>query len=362
MRHYLPVEGQIQAAFKQQMALSEAQTRRIANLCVALMLAGEVQLSRLARYLNQAGQQASRIKWIKRLLGARYLTQELAYQGLLKYSLGFYKAARWHVVIDRTTLNGQQRDIVAVSLNYHKRAVPLVWCFVPFGGAGEQIYCALLRRCAALLPSGAAVVLHGDTEFGSSAIIQLARQLGWNFILAQKCSTHFWRPQATRSEAFEGLPVTARRSYQLANIALGHKQRLDGLNLLAFWSPHYSGGHQRREVAYLVTSLPLSRSLKRLGRRRWGIEPFFRDFKSAGWRMFHTALTSLQRLEGLFVIMALTYLWMVCLGRWLCKTGQRRTIDAYPHRHFSLFRLGWDWLVHAFRIHLPVPITLRLYL
>jgi hypothetical protein len=49
--NYLPVEKSLQAVFEHSMPLSVAQTERIARLCNGIVLAGEVQLTKIARFL-----------------------------------------------------------------------------------------------------------------------------------------------------------------------------------------------------------------------------------------------------------------------------------------------------------------------
>ena len=156
--------------------------------------------------------------------------------------------------------------------------------------------------------------------------------------------------------------MTPRQACQVSKIELFAESLLGGINLLAFYAPHYTQtGERTREVCYLATSLPLTPGLCRLGRRRWGTEPFYRDYKSAGWQVTASQLKSPARQAGLLILLALAYLWSVCLGRWLCKTGQRRQVDSKATRHLSLFRIGWDWLLHLLRCDLPCPPLLRLY-
>ena len=359
--NYLPVEVGLQEVFRQHMALSAVQSGRIAELCTAVLLAGEVRLSRLAQFLGRKSQEDSRIRWISRLLEADFLTQEYAYHSILKYALESFHSSCWHLIIDRTTLNGNKKDVATITLHYHKRAIPLVWCFVPFGGVKASTYIDLIQHCVPLIPNGVSVVFHGDAEFGAVEIMRTLRHLGWDFMLGQRNHKHFWQPGADCSQALASLQVQCGETYQLANIELGKEQRLSALNLIAFRSICHSGGQRRRKIAYVVTSLPLKRGLKRLGRRRWGTEPFYRDYKSSGWHINDIGLQCIQRLEGLFVILALTYLWAVCLGRWLCKTGQRRRIDAKRRRHLSLFRIGLGWLVHCLRTRQRSPAIIRLY-
>ena len=142
--NYLPVEKSLQEVFVHNMPLSPAQTGRIAKLCSAIVLAGEVNLTKIARFVKGDNQQASRVRWIKRLLEADFLSQERVYQPLLKQALQGFHESCWHVVIDRTAL-WEGVDLATISLNYRKRAIPLVWTCVPYGGASEATYIQLLR-------------------------------------------------------------------------------------------------------------------------------------------------------------------------------------------------------------------------
>ena len=64
--NYLPGEASLQAVFNTCMPLSPAQTGRIATLCNGLLLAGEVHVTKIARFIKGDTQQDSRVRWIKR--------------------------------------------------------------------------------------------------------------------------------------------------------------------------------------------------------------------------------------------------------------------------------------------------------
>jgi hypothetical protein len=290
------------------------------------------------------------------------LTQEHLYQHFVRTLLQGITTPVWHLVIDRTPLWERELDLVTLSLNYRKRAIPLGWCLVQFGGAPLADYVDLLYRCYPLVPRSCHVIFHGDTEFGGAAMIRALVSFGWDFILAQKNTTCFRSSQQSDWHSLSELNVTPTRQVRVAHIELFKAHRVGGLNLLAFYQPHNTATCRKRDVCYLVTSLPLTPGVRRLGRRRWAIEPFHRDFKSAGWQITLSQLKHPTRKAGLLVICALVYAWTVCVGRWLCKTRRRRAIDAKAkRRHLSLFRLGWDWYLHRLRCGLPIPIISRLY-
>jgi hypothetical protein len=359
--HHDAISQPLQAQFERIIPLSPPQIRRLVTLCVAVLLAGEVQLTRIARFLPHTSQQDSRVRWIQRLLQAHFLTAERVYQPVLQSVLSGYREHCWHLVIDRTAL-WSGCDLVTISLNYRKRAVPLVWQTVPFGGAPLSVYTQLVRQCVSLVPNATQVVLHGDTEFGGADMIRTLREVGWDFMLAQPQHV-VCRFSPTHSPIpLTALPVPRSGTYQRRHIELFAQHWLGGLHLIAFYQPHYTkSGRCKRRWIYLVTSLPLSCSTRRLGRRRWGTEPFYRDYKSSGWHVNHSQLQHPQRREGLLVVLALLYLLCVSLGRTLCKGGQRRQVDAHPRRQLSLFRIGWDWLIHCLCRGQPIPFHFSLY-
>lgn len=355
-------ERKLQELFQETMPLSPAQIERIVRFCIAQLLAGEVHLTKIARFLKGNTQQDSRVRWIERLLTSGFLTIERVYHPVLKKMLEKFKDTCWHLVIDRTALWEGKTDLVTISLNYRKRALPLVWCLVPFGGAPLVTYTELVRQCVPLIPSEAAVVFHGDTEFGGAKMIRTLREIGWDFMLAQPGHVVCRQRSDQEKHRLSSLPIRATKTYQMHNIELFAQDWLGGLNLIAFQQSHYTKwGRRTRRRAYIITSLPLTKGTRRLGRRRWGTEPFYRDYKSSGWHVTQSRLQHPQRRLGLLVILALNYLLCVCSGRTLCKRGERRRIDSKLKRHFSLFRLGWDWLVHLLRCNQPIPFKLRVY-
>jgi hypothetical protein len=49
-------------------------------------------------------------------------------------------------------------------------------------------------------------------------------------------------------------------------------------------------------------------------------------------------------LERLLLGVCLAYIWLIAVGSWVVKNGQRPLLDRRERRDKSYFRLGWDWL------------------
>jgi hypothetical protein len=325
-----------------------------------MLLAGTSQLSKVARWLGRDSHQNSRLQYVSRILDAEYVNQTNVYQPLLRQALCRYDIDTWHIAMDRSTI-AEKVEVMAITLNVRKRSIPLIWQTIDFGctGADEQI--ALIERVLPLIPSNQPVVFHGDSEFGAVDVMRYVKAQGWDFILGQAGNTLYrWPGQGW--QRLDDLPVKPRKSIYLSQVEWTQLHSYGPLNVFAFFAPHQNAPFgARRDIRYCATSLPITHTLRRRGRRRWGIEPFFRDFKSSGWHIESSALTDFFRLDRLLTLLSVNYLWATCIGRWLCKLGRRSEIDSKAQRHLSLFRIGYDWLIHKYVLGQSWPTMLTLY-
>lgn len=358
---YYMVEDSLQALLEQFVPLSAAQIKRLHQICIGVLLAGKTHLTAIARWLKQVTQQDSRVQWLRRSLGTEYLSHERVYRPFVQQALAAYRAKTLHIVIDRTHLEHKTTDLLSISLSFRKRAIPLIWKFVPYGSTGYATQIELIEACRPLLPENCRILFHGDSEFSAVPLMQHLNYIGWDFIIGQRGPKHYRIGRSGTWQALNSLPVSKTRACYLEDIELTKTYAFGPLNLFAFYQPHYAQRTRKRDVAYCVTSLPITPALRRLGHRRWGIECCFKDFKSSGWQLHLSDLNHPERREGLLTVLSLSYLWATCLGRWLCKTGKRKQVDAKTQRHLSLFRIGWDWLVHHYNMDLPCPTLLTLY-
>jgi hypothetical protein len=114
--------------------LSPAQLKRLVLLCRCIILSARLHLSFLARWLPMRIQQDSRIRWLRRLLSARFMRQDLVYQPLLQSILGRLKLKEWHLIIDRTNWLDHHVDLVTISAlpsafdPPHLATSPAWWC------------------------------------------------------------------------------------------------------------------------------------------------------------------------------------------------------------------------------------------
>jgi len=322
------LENTIFKLFCRYLPHNHRQLRRLATVCSAVQLAKSTHLSHIARWLPHPTQQASRSRFLSRFFRSEQFGDDTIYRLLLRQALRTYRTPVWHLVIDRSNWIPKEQDILMVSLSYHKRAIPIAWQIHDFGPTNAQEQMDLLESVWTFMPHNQPIVLHGDAEFGSVPLTRfITRHTNWDFILGQRSRTQFhvgdWQWQAVKD-----LPVTPSRPYFAANVFWTKTHNFGPLNFFAFHKPYRSGPHEPQKlVRYCTTSLPIAPHLRRLGHRRWGCEPIFRDFKSSGWHIQQSGLQDNDARHALLLVLSINYLWATSLGRWLCKVGRRHEID-----------------------------------
>lgn len=79
-------------------------------------------------------------------------------------------------------------------------------------------------------------------------------------------------------------------------------------------------------------------------KRRWQIETLFRGLKSSGFNIEDTHVTDLKRLEKLFSLTMIAFVWCYKIGDYLDECIQKIIIKKHGRRAVSVFKYGLDYL------------------
>ena len=322
------LENSVFQLLNQHLPHNRNQLRRFATACQGVQLAKSTHLSHIARALPHDTMQESRIRFLSRFFMSDLFTDKMIYHPLLIQALSTYRTPMWHLTIDRTNWIPDKQDLLMVSLSYRKRAIPVAWDIHDFGPTHVDEQIALLERVRSILPQNQPVTLHGDAEFGSVQMMRFLRtKTSWEYILGQRSRTKFHAGDEHWQRLID-LPVTSKKPFYASNVTWTQSHKLQNVQFFAFFKPYQNSRFQpKKKVRYFTTSLPITPPLRRLGRKRWGCEPMFRDFKSAGWQITKCGLPSDQARHNLLTLLSFNYLWASSLGRWLCKASRRGEID-----------------------------------
>jgi hypothetical protein len=137
------------------------------------------------------------------------------------------------------------------------------------------------------------------------------------------------------------------------------EQRHGPLHVLIWWTKDAKG----ERIRAVGTDLRGDGYTLRAGRTRMWIETLFGDYQSRGFGVHKSGLRAAARLERLLLGLALAYVLLLSLGRWVVKRGYRRRVDAGPaHRwKLSLFQIGVSWLEQRRNAQEPIRVAFYLY-
>ena len=160
--------------------------RNMAWLMAGLWVAKSIHLSRVALHLPLPIQKASVERRLSRFLHNRAVRVAVWYEPVARQLVAQAVATLGDVrlVLDTTPVH-HRAQVVIVSLAFRRRALPLAWIWVNKGrGHSSSVkQMALLARVRRWIPKGTSVLVVGDNEFGSVALIRQLEAWGWNYSL-----------------------------------------------------------------------------------------------------------------------------------------------------------------------------------
>lgn len=313
----------------------------LAMLVSGIVTGKSAQLSKISLEVPHNAKPASLVKRFHRFVKNERVQASVMFMPFAEQIVTHLSQQRLYLAMDGSVV-GRGCMTLMVGVIYKQRAIPLVW-LVYKGKKGHttaERHIAVLRMLQELIPATADVVLLGDAEYDTVAMLRWLRdETRWSFVVRtapQLLITHAGLQYPIR-DLLAGLD-----SCTMATDALFTQHEHGPLSVLAWWErPH-------KHPIYLLSN---QRDLKTICAdysKRFKLETLFSDKKSRGFNIHKSHIADPQRLTRLLVAAALAYMWIVYLGVEVASDPARRSLVDRTHRSDkSLFRLGLDWLVYA---------------
>ena len=202
-----------------------------------------------------------------------------------------------------------------------------MWYVLPFGGTGADLQIRLLKEVTPYLPENKRIMFYGDTEFRAVGVQRYCRQQQWGWQLGVKSDTLFHTGDGNW-QSLRAFTVERGQRRYLQNITLTQSEAWANVYLMADWT------HDWESPRYVICNRRATRHSWRLGRKRFWIEPTFRDWKSYGFDLESSHIDDDQRLDRLLLAMSVATLWMLCLGDWVRATGRETRLTANHRRDY----------------------------
>jgi hypothetical protein len=213
------------------------------------------------------------------------------------------------LALDPTNL-GDRFTILNISILYRGCAVPIIWTVVEGGekGAWEPHWERMLRVLAERVPGGWQVLVVTDRGMYSPSLFRCLLALHWHPFLRIRAQG-FYRP--IDSDKWLDLndlrPEVGTTQAFRAEVFKNDPGRLE-CTLVAFQGEGYA------EPWLLVTDVAAEVARATwYGLRGW-IEQGYKRVKGEGWKLPRTRIVDCQRLERLWLAVALATLWVLKVG------------------------------------------------
>jgi hypothetical protein len=330
------------------------QVRNFVWLLIGIYESRSVSLHRIASKIPGPAQLVSLTRRLSRLLENSAIDVRSWYEPIARGWLERQAAHLQQVllIVDGTKV-GFGHQLLMISLAYRKRAIPIAWTWVHHvrGHSTAETQLALLEYVRSLLPAGIAVLLVGDTEFGSVEVLRRLDKWRWDYVLRQKTVTHVCLVDQTQWQDFGSWVEKAGRSLWLGKGWLTESE-IYPVNLLVHWKIG------EKEPWCLATNLPDRQMTLRAYARRMWIEEMFGDMKDHGFDLESTMLRHADRLSRLTLAVAMLYVWMISTGTRTIRDGLRYLVDRRDRRDLSIFQIGLRFIDRQLLNSLPFPLSL----
>lgn len=324
-----------------------------AEILAAILQSGSACLGKWIPYLSHRNCQArAHLERLSYFLHNQQITSEQFYEPMLRHVLAAFAGEPVLLTLD-TSMLWEQFCLIEVCFVWGGRSFTLAQVVIEHGSAtvGFEQYQSLLQRARRLLPPHTQVLLLADRGFEHRKLIHWLRQQGWSWAIRVKSDLSVALANGL-SQSVEQLLPPPEQAYLFENVRV-----LDGIDchLVTAKMPD-----SKDSWAVLSDQPPSLQTFALYGKRFGGIEPHFKDYKSAAFGVLQSGLRHAQALTCLFMLLDCASLIALMLGMMLVQSGGRSRLDWHGQRGLSFLQLGLRELSRLCYERLSLPKLLAL--
>jgi hypothetical protein len=341
--------GQLQAQLSQW--IHPQDQRHLQVFCenvAAILQAQSASLSHWLPYLSHRDCKArSHMERLNYFVHNPKITAETFYFPLLRQFLTAWKGMAVTMTLDTSVL-WDQYCLIEVCLVWGGRSIPLGQTVLEHGSAtvGFEDYRSVLETTLSLLPTECSVTLLADRGFEHGALIRWLREAQWSWAIRAKSDLNITCCNGTTT-AVENLLPPEGEAYLFRDVTV-----------LKDIQCHLATAHLALagEPWAVLSDVPSSlQTFEVYGQRFGGIEPHFKDYKSAAFELIHSHLRDAQALNCLLMLLAAATLIAISIAVVVVAQGRRTLLDWHSQRGLSFLQLGLREIKRLCYQHLPIP-------
>jgi len=308
--------------------------KTLAQMVSSILRTGRSEVVHIAKGQSSKTKLSSRIKKIKRWI----LNEHTSYKShYMPYALELLNtlSRQGELVfsIDGSAM-GRGCMCLMFSVIYRGKALPVVWEVYKAkkGHLKEIHHQSLLKELSFVMPENCRVVIVGDGEFDGCDLQEDIKKLGWVYVSRTGKNIEI---EEEKGELFKlkTIEVDDFGSLFLEGVRFT-KKRYGPVNILIWHDKEHE------EPLYLVTNLDSGIEIQSFYKKRFKIEPFFRDQKSKGFHIQRSGLGCPKRLSKLLIATCLAYVISIMAGVKALKSKLYGLAAREDGNFLSLFQLG----------------------
>jgi hypothetical protein len=325
----------------------------VAEAVAAILQSQSAVLGKWIPYLTHRGCSArAHLERLAYLLHNDHISAERFYVPLLQAMLQGFEETAVTLVLD-TSMLWDQFCLIEVCLAWGGRSLTLAQVVLEHGSAtvGFEDYRPVLEAAQAVVPTGCQVTFLADRGFQHRELLRWLQQQGWHWALRVKSDLQVTLASGKTRTVAQLLPPV-QQAYLFETVTVWDE-----------WTVHLATAHvpmAGEAWAVLSNQPPSLQTFALYGERFGGIEPHFKDYKSAAFEVVQSGLWETTVLTRLFILLDIAYLIAVIVGVMLVQQGRRLTLDWHGQRGLSFLQLGLRECARLSYHRLMLPLLKRL--
>lgn len=327
----------LQSHFKEE--LNQARVKFIGLFIVALCKVKTINYDKIASGFDVKADKNSSYRRIQRFMSEFDFTLEIVSK--LIFSL-LPEKTDLSLVIDRTNwkFGAKNINILMLGVSYKNIAFPLMFKMLDKrGNSNMEERIELLKKYIDWFGRNTINCILADREFVGDKWLEFLNdyRIGYyirirnNFMVysyqKQKQIPAFWY--------FNNLKVGQIKHY--------HKiVRLNGQD--CYLSGSKTIDRDGKQDFLIIVSFNKPEKAMIYYKKRWQIETLFKGLKSSGFNIEDTHVTDLKRLERLFLLTIIAFVWCYKIGDFIDQEIKEITIKKHGRKAISIFKYGLDFL------------------
>lgn len=301
--------------------------------------------------ISRATQAQSYQKRWGRFLKNQRVEVEKIYLPLVMTAISDCSKGRLYLALD-TTMLWNKYCMIHLSIIYGGRAIPLLWSVKEHKSAtvGFEVYRPLLRKASWLLRRQNDVMLLADRGFANQALLEWLKSRDWHYSIRVPGDTLIGGVYRWCSVPVSGLRTVRGEAKMYHQVRLW-EQGTQTTNLALAYPEKVS-----EPWAVITDETPTLETFWQYG-LRFRVEELFLDSKSGVFGLADSRLRDVQKLNRLYLVVAIAILYSTIMGITVQLSGLRRQVDIHWERGLSYLKMGLRWLrgtVHKGRKLLPL--------